>query len=244
MLVPGAQTLVIISMDRSRSRADLDPSTLTLLDRKLNMSIEDNDGPPPPVPHKRDPDAPPVYQPANGNGNGYSSSSGPSTESTVVNAHDAYNQLNTLPTGSAPPARPPGAAPSLPMHSAPTANEVSIPFYSNPPPGPDHPALQADRKLPILDDVQRPGPSREITDRPPRFGCLTLHSNDKLGATNLPSEVMNDLDRVIRAKWSKGVQKWAYEDGGWCWQLNGKPCTSCTSSSLLFSLLRERQEPS
>lgn len=188
----------------------------------------------PPVPTK-DPgiDAPPVYQP---------SPNGPSSnEGTNFSTSGSGSGTNDSTTGIAVTAQSPLAANTLspspvsrragPLHSPPSPNDVSIPFYSNPPPTADHLVHQPDRKdptsLPTTDNGHgnTAGQSRS-NGKPSAFACLTLHSNDKIGSANLSAAVTNDLDGVIRAKWTKGIQKWAYEDGGWCWQLNGKPCTS------------------
>lgn len=167
----------------------------------------------PPVPHKNDRDAPPSYAPTDGPST--------STPTTHYNSHAppmgsptaailAYS--NPTPAQNGQSSRPPD-----PIIQS--SNEISIPFYPNPPPRPDLP----DHKRPILSDIRRP--SKEM-DRMPPFACLTLHSNDKLGSTNLSADITNDLDGVIRSKWAKGVKQWAHEDGGWCWQLQGKPCKS------------------
>lgn len=198
-----------------------------LVERKMALSSsaesEQSDGAPPAVPikTKSDPDAPPSYQPAPSDGRPLN---GPSSvtflsRNQIEAASSAYNSLQPHPSRHPHTDRGP-----LPLHTPPSPNDISIPFYSNPAPRAPATAPPHDRKEPILADVRRP--SKEA-DRSPAFACLTLHSSDKLGSTNLPAEVTNDLDRVIRSKWAKGVQKWAYEDGGWCWQLSGKPC-KCT----------------
>lgn len=188
-----------------------DQSLHNLVECKMAISTDPEERPPR-VPEK-EPDAPPSYQPADG----------PSTSSTLVPvvsetagsssaALSAYNRSSTAQHGQS----------SRGMRS--TSNEISIPFYSNPPPAPDLP----DRKPPRPADA--PISSKE-TEPVRSFACLTLHSNDKLGSTNFSSEHTNELDKVIRAKWAKGIKQWAHEDGGWCWQLNGKPCMSLSDST-------------
>lgn len=175
----------------------MDNTTLhRLVECKMAISPDQEEAPPR-VPAK-EPDAPPSYQPAE------------TATASTASSHSHVHQVS--PTAPATYTHP---SPSRNGQSS--TNEICIPFYSNPPPAPDLP----DHKAPILADVRRP--SKE-TDRMPPFACLTLHSNDKLGSTNLSAEITNDLDRVIRAKWTKGVKQWAHEDGGWCWQLQGKPC--------------------
>lgn len=196
--------------------SNIDTTLHSLLERKMTMATEHEEAPPPPVPRKADPDAPPVYKPSDGppvtlaNTDSHTTTTSTSSSQSPSGVWSAY-------TNPVPLSQQQRAA----SYARPSPDEISIPFYSNPPPAPDHPARVAERKEPILSDAPRP--SKEI-DRLPSFACLTLHSNDKLGSANLSAEITNDLDGVIRSKWAKGVQKWAFEDGGWCWQLQGKPC--------------------
>ena len=190
-----------------------------LVERKMAISTDHQEETRPPVPQKTE-DAPPSYQPSDA-----PSTSAPSTHHT---SHSHATTPSLSPTGgsstySHPPHIAQNGQSSRPPHPTTSSpGEISIPFYSNPPPPPDLP----DHKPPIISDVRRPSNLRKDTemDRMPSFACLTLHSNDKLGSTNLSAEITNDLDGVIRSKWAKGVKQWAHEDGGWCWQLQGKPC--------------------
>lgn len=181
-----------------------------LLDRKM-ATCNPGEAPPP----RADPDAPPRYQP---------SSQDASTSTTISSRpSQPHNGIGT----QSPDPRTTLTAYADPVHAHPRQSsftgpgpEISIPFYSNPPPAQDQ-----DYKPPILADLP-PSTSARAVDKSPAFAALTLLSNDRLGSTNFSSEITNELDRVIRAKWAKGVQKWAFEDGGWCWQLQGKPCMS------------------
>lgn len=218
-----------MSSQDSHPSSRLSPSVHSLVERKMASPADA----PPPLPAKTE-DAPPIYQRTD------TGSSLTPVEMPVPRPALPSSQSSELAYAALAPTSSRAIPAPAPLHSRPSAGEVSIPFYSNPPPNPDDPSLGLDKKLLIATSPsaishsshaaaglqEANASSTSSADRKSsRYACLTLLSNDKLAATNFAPDMVHSIDEVIRQKWAKGVAKHAFEDEYWGWQLEGKPCT-------------------
>lgn len=223
-----------MSSHDTESTARLSPSVQSLVERKMASPTDA----PPPVPSKSE-DAPPLYQRTD-TGSLLTPVNMPTPHPAPLPVHretSAHTASTSAPTQSQPALPTPVSAP---LHTRPGQGEISIPFYSNPPPNPTDPTLGLDNKLRITSSTgegsgsgsrhrepgRGAGSSSSNEKKSSTFACLTLLANDKLAATNFSPDVVHSVDEVIRQKWAKGVAKHQYEDEYWNWQLEGKPCES------------------